>query len=63
MSKEIISINKKECVHCGICTAACTTGALNLDSNTWMLEYDASKCINCGLCVLACPLNVIMKVS
>ncbi len=63
MRKELIVISKNECVHCGTCTAACTTGALTLETDTWMLVYDESKCTHCGLCILACPLNIIKKVS
>lgn len=63
MLKELITINKSDCIHCGTCTAACITEALTLNVKTWMLSYDKSKCIDCGLCIIACPLNVIKKVS
>lgn len=61
MNKNIISINKKDCIRCGSCTAACLTGALTLDTKTWELVYDESKCIDCGQCIVACPLRAIKK--
>jgi len=48
-----VSVNKKECTHCDICSEVCPMGIdvpnMNRDP----------ECILCGKCVNACPENVI----
>jgi ferredoxin len=58
LSREI-SINKEECVHCGLCTAVCFSGALEMDRRSWELEFSPDKCVACELCIKACPLRLI----
>lgn len=43
------------CVHCGACTAVCTSKALSLDKETFELNFDNSKCLACEMCTQACP--------
>ena len=43
------------CVHCGACTAVCTSKALSLDPETAELRFDNGKCLACGMCTQACP--------
>ena len=43
------------CVHCGACTAVCTSKALTLDKETCELNFDNSKCLACEMCTQACP--------
>lgn len=63
MDSTILSIDKDDCIRCGSCTVACSTGALTLNTETYELNYNESKCIDCGECILACPLRAIKKVS
>ncbi|TCO73787.1 NIL domain-containing protein [Marinisporobacter balticus] len=51
--------DEKACVHCGVCTAVCPSDALNLDTNSWRLSFNAEKCLGCNLCIKACPLKII----
>ena len=54
-----IKINKRECVHCGICTTVCFMDALVMDKKSGRLKFLAGKCLACELCVKACPLRII----
>lgn len=51
--------NKKECIHCGACTAVCFPGALSIDRETWEVNLNYEECVVCGLCVDACPMKII----
>lgn len=57
LSKEI-SLEEEECIHCGACTAVCSSGALCLGEDDRLL-FDRERCIVCELCVTACPLGII----
>lgn len=54
-----IEINEEECMHCGICTSVCFSGALSMNRKEWKLKFDSDKCVACGLCTEACPLDLI----
>lgn len=54
----VIVWDEDMCVHCGACTAVCSTGALSLNEDA-MLVFDSDKCIACEQCVGACPSRVI----
>lgn len=54
-----ISIDREECVHCGLCTAVCFSGALEMDRESWELVFNPDKCVACELCIKACPLRLI----
>lgn len=54
-----ITVDKKECIHCGLCTSLCITQALTLDSETKKLVFEKDKCILCGLCSNSCPVDAI----
>lgn len=58
LSKEIVLL-EDECIHCGACTAVCSSGALQMDQKTGRLLFDREKCIVCELCVPSCPLGII----
>lgn len=58
LSREI-NIDTDECVHCGLCTAVCISGALEMDRKSWELEFNPDKCVACELCINACPLRLI----
>lgn len=62
---EIVPLNKQitvdndQCIHCGACTAVCFSQAMNMNRETWQVEFYPDKCIVCGLCISACPLQII----
>ena len=43
------------CMHCGMCTAVCPTGALKSDPENRMVPFDTERCTACGLCTRVCP--------
>ena len=47
--------NNKACIHCGVCTAVCPTGALSVDRSDMSIAFDEKKCSVCELCVPTCP--------
>lgn len=54
-----ITLDEEKCVDCGACTAVCLPQALQLNLDTWKLEFDKEKCVFCELCVKACPVQII----
>ena len=50
----------KTCTDCGICLAACTTGALSLDAGGKVL-WDATACTGTDACIKACPYDSTPK--
>ncbi len=54
-----ISIDEVSCVHCGLCTGVCPTGALSLHLETFRLEFARSRCVVCEQCVPTCPVQAI----
>ena len=50
-----ISRDEESCIHCGVCTALCTTKALSLNIETRRVEFDAETCSSCGMCTKVCP--------
>ena len=49
----------QQCMHCGMCTALCTTKALAVDPQSRTVVFDAEKCSGCGLCVKVCPVQAM----
>ncbi|MCD8210418.1 MAG: Fe-S cluster domain-containing protein, partial [Prevotella sp.] len=47
------------CLGTGDCVAACSFGALSMNSETGLPEVDEEKCTSCGACVKACPRGII----
>jgi ferredoxin len=58
VSREIV-IDEDLCVHCGLCTGVCPTTALNLDPETFKLNFTRSRCIVCEQCIPTCPTQAI----
>ena len=54
-------INREQgaCTHCGLCTALCLTGALELDTTTREICFHQDKCSACGLCARICPVRAM----
>lgn len=52
-----------KCVHCGACTAVCSTDALSIDRNTMEVIFYPERCIACGICKIACPLSAMLGIS
>ncbi|RLB11259.1 MAG: (Fe-S)-binding protein [Deltaproteobacteria bacterium] len=50
------------CIHCGMCTAVCPTGALYIKRPEMEVVFDNEKCSACELCVITCPVKA-MKVK
>ncbi|MBC8205105.1 4Fe-4S binding protein [bacterium] len=42
------------------CVRACPSGALALNEQTGVVEYDKKKCMNSGMCAVACPFGNII---
>ena len=57
-SREIL-IDEELCVHCGLCTGVCPTGALRLDSESLKLVFNRAQCIVCEQCIPTCPVQAI----
>ncbi|MBC7334056.1 MAG: 4Fe-4S binding protein [Actinobacteria bacterium] len=54
-----ITLDKEQCVHCGLCVSLCITNALSLDEKSYKLNFNKEKCILCGFCQNSCPVNAI----
>lgn len=54
-----IHYDNEVCVHCGACTAICSSGALSFDEKSYKIIFDEEKCIGCELCIKACPAKAI----
>ena len=52
---------KNGCIGCKICEKNCPFGAVTVDNNFAVIDYD--KCKNCGICAKKCPRGVITKIS
>ncbi len=60
-TEQEVKRSSDRCVHCGACTAVCTTGALYVQRPEMIVAFDQKKCSVCELCVPACPTRA-MKV-
>lgn len=58
VSREIV-IDEETCVHCGLCTGVCPTEALNLNPETFQLNFTRSRCVVCEQCIPTCPVQAI----
>ncbi|MDQ7032424.1 MAG: NIL domain-containing protein [Desulfonauticus sp.] len=47
------------CMHCGLCLSLCLTGALHLNKETRLIEFDPQKCTACGRCTKICPVKAM----
>ncbi len=51
--------DEDSCVHCGLCTAICPTGALYVRSVTRKVDFMVDKCSACGMCTRICPVRAM----
>ncbi len=53
----IVTIDPGACTLCGMCAAACPTGALGYEvgARDVVLSFDAARCTACAQCVPRCP--------
>lgn len=58
VSREIV-IDEEACVDCGLCTGVCPTEALNLNPETFQLNFTRSRCVVCEQCIPTCPVQAI----
>ena len=54
-----ISRDEEGCMHCGMCTAMCPSGALRMDRESRLLLFDLERCNVCGLCARVCPVRAM----
>lgn len=50
---------KNGCIACGKCAKACPQGAISIENNLAVINYE--KCIGCGECAKACPIGCIVE--
>lgn len=48
------TLDREECISCGLCDKSCTEGALSMGEDGKPL-FTADKCIYCGDCLKVCP--------
>lgn len=51
--KAVMDACKTGCIGCGKCAKICPQGAITMQNNLPVINYD--KCTNCGNCAAACP--------
>ena len=52
------TVNRDNCLCCGICAANCPTSAAKLDDEGFAY-IDEDECCGCGECAYNCPNNAI----
>lgn len=58
--KDVRNMCSAGCVGCGLCAKFCEAGAITLENNLPVFDYD--KCTGCGLCAVKCPSKCIKSV-
>lgn len=58
---KVRKICKLGCIACGICVKVCEPGAIKIENNLAIIDYE--KCTNCGICVEKCPTKSIAMVN
>ena len=54
--------NEEKCIHCGVCTAVCPTGALYIERPSFEVKFDPQKCSACEYCISVCTTKA-MEIS
>ena len=55
-----VSRNEEMCMHCGTCTALCTTRALSVHPESRRIVFEKKLCTACGQCARLCPVHVML---
>lgn len=58
LSQDIVR-DEFKCVHCGLCSAVCPTGAFYLKPPEMYVTLEMKYCIGCEECHKVCPYNAI----
>lgn len=57
--KEVTGVCKVGCIGCGICAKSCPHGAIEMQNNLPVFNYE--KCTGCLTCVKKCPRHIIIS--
>lgn len=55
--KDVMNVCKVGCIGCTLCVKECEFGAIAMDNNVPVIDYD--KCTKCGKCAAKCPKKII----
>jgi len=59
IDKETAAACRKGCIGCGDCTANCPKGAVHVEGNLAVIDYEA--CVGCTACSYICPRRLIQN--
>jgi len=54
------SIDEEKCISCGICSKACSVGAIQGEQKGRPYFIDRQLCLKCGACIARCPKDAIL---
>ncbi len=54
-----IRLSPRKCLQCGICSGACSFGALVLERPAMILHFRPERCAGCGECIELCPTRAL----
>jgi Fe-S-cluster-containing hydrogenase component 2 len=57
--ENMLKVKNELCIGCGVCTKACTTGAISVEAGKAQINQDV--CLQCHRCVVVCPRGAIKE--